>query len=83
MDKWLRKYYTHTLMHTYNGILSSHKTNKMLPFSIHGWSLRLSEISTENSLAVAKGERWDLGEMGEADLLEVRKYKDIRYPVIR
>ena len=40
MDKWLRKYYTHTHLHTYSGILSSHKTNKMLPFAKHGWTLR-------------------------------------------
>ena len=29
--------------------------------------IRLSEISTGNRLMVAKGERWEVGEMGESD----------------
>ena len=85
IDGWMTKkiLHTHTHMHTHNGILFSHKINQMLLFAttwMNFEGIMLSEINTENRLVVARGEGWEVHEMGEGgQKVQTSSYKTNKF----
>ena len=56
-DEWIKKMlHTHTNIHTYNGILCSHKNNKIMPF-VAAWMnleiITISEISQKEKRQIS------------------------------